>query len=212
MAHTFHPKRKVFTPPAGKDVDYSELIIHDLPTVYFDVQSVLQALGVYLIAMNTGEIINGQVNVDEIGLTEPGKPPKIRHRLGYVQPPASDKQIFEKGDIDAVLIFNPNLQKQDGPLFLIIQAVRNEDVDVWTDLALTVTRNLVLRDKKTRALIPLVKIGISSLSQGNDAEKSAQRVALQQEHNFGFEFPPLISDMIIQPDEYFEDEDESEDD
>lgn len=184
-----HPKQKRPTLPV------SDLLEVGTPDIYYGVQQALQNEGVLLIDLDTREIIEGQVNVSDIGLILASKPLKGGHQMGFVQSTLSDTSIYKKEDIDAVLVLDQGSQTPNGPFYLLIQVIDDDEVEVWRKTALTVANKFVFRHQGQ--LHPGVFFGITSLSRSNGLDNSARRTALRKIQQFGDNFVSGISSTQV---------------
>jgi hypothetical protein len=184
----------------------SELVETGSVDLFYSVQQALQNEGVHLIDLYSGDIIEGQVNIPSLGLIDGHKPLKPRQQMGFVQATSLDSIEFEKKDLDAVLVFDQNAQKQGGPLYLLIQVVDYDDMDFWNQISLTVARRFIVNVHSSR--YPEVFFGVTSLSRSNGKDSSARNAALRKIRNYSLNGVDSISDTEILFDDGFNDEDD----
>ncbi|KKS93509.1 MAG: hypothetical protein UW68_C0006G0011 [Candidatus Collierbacteria bacterium GW2011_GWB1_44_6] len=188
----------------------SDLVELGLPDLYYQVQALLQAQGVTLIDIETGQIINGQVNIMEVGMIEAGKPRKIRHQLGYIQPTLPDEIVYERPDVDAVLIMDEKNQEIGRPLYLLVQVIEQINVEKWKSILWEVAKKMIKNIRGSRQ--PQVVFGVTSLSCGDGLDDSARNTALRKVQGYGGQNTNGVSDMVIHIEELlWEEEDEGDD-
>ena len=204
MAPKLHPKRKIASLPS------SDLIEFGSPDIFYDTQKAFQDQGVTLIDLDTGQPINGQVNISDIGMIEPGKPLKVIHQMGFVQPSSENDLDYVKTDIDAVLVFDQSSQRPGEPFYLLIQVVEHDDVDLWTEICLAVARKFVVKSQGN--LSPKVIFGITSLSRGLALDSSARNTALRKIRSYTLDAIDSISDSALIPEDDSLEDDEADPD
>ena len=202
MARKLYPKKKVATLP------FSDLVETGSPDLFYSVQQALQNEGVLLIDLSSGDIIEGQVNIPSVGMIAGNKPVNVKRQMGFVQPTLPGSVEVEKADIDAVLILNEEAQEPGRPLYVLIQVVDVDEMDLWNSLALTVARQFILKTRD--GLQPEVVFGVTSLSRSNGKDSSARNAALRKIRNFSLLGTDSISDTEIPSDEDSYDDDDSE--
>lgn len=202
MARKLQFQRKRHTIPA------SELVESGSVDLFYSVQQALQNEGVNLIDLHSGDIIEGQVNISSVGLIDGNKPVKLQRQMGFVQATSSDSIEFEKRDLDAILVFDQNAQKQGGPLYLLIQVVDYDDMDFWNQTSLAVARRFIVNVHGSR--YPEVFFGVTNLSRSNGTDSSARNAALRKIRNYSLHGVDSISDTEIPFDYDFYDDDDLE--
>lgn len=200
MARRLYPKKKVATLP------FSDLVETGSPDLFYSVQQALQNEGVLLIDLYTGDIIEGQVNIPSVGMIAGNKPVKVKHQMGFVRSTLPNSIEIEKADIDAVLVLDAESQEPGRPLYVLIQVVDVDEMDLWNSLALTVARQFILKTRD--GLQPEVVFGVTSLSRRNGQDSSARNASLRKIRNFSLLGTDSISDTEIPSDKDFYDDDD----
>lgn len=184
----------------------SELIEIGSPDLYYSVQQALQNEGVLLIDLYTGDTIEGQVNISSIGLIAGQKAHKPKRQTGFIQSNLPGALQFEKRDLDAILTFDQNAQKQGDPLYLLIQVVDHDEMPFWSQVAIVVAKKFIVKENGVR--LPEIFFGVTSLSRSNGINASARNAALHKIRGYSLDGVDSISDMAIPPDniEFYEEE------
>lgn len=115
---------------------------------YFSVQQAFQALGISLIDLNSGQIINGNANVDTLGLISKLPPEKEVPNRGntshFLFPDSTPKH--KSYDIEATLnIFEP--QDSNEPVMFTIQVLNQDEIEFWYKIVAEVGKNYVEMDE-----------------------------------------------------------------
>jgi len=200
MNRRLYSKKKVATLP------FSDLVETGSPDLFYSVQQALQNEGVLLIDLISGDIIEGQVNIPSVGMIAGNKPVNMKRPMGFVRSTLPGSIEIEKADIDAVLILNEEAQEPGRPLYVLIQVVDVDEIDLWNSLALTVARRFILKTRD--GLQPEVVFGVTSLSRSSGKDSSARNAALRKIRNYSLNGVDSISDTEILFDDGFNDEDD----
>lgn len=188
----------------------SDLVHVDSPSLFYQVQQAFQNHGVHLINLDTGEVILGQINVSDIGLLEAEHHSfKLQRReTGFIQKLDDNLIVYDRSDIEAVLVFEA--QNPNGPLSFLIQVIDDQNIDRWSELALTVAKEFVSHHQK--ALRPEVVFTVTSLSRGNHRDSSAKNAILRKIQGYGFDSSDAVSSITLDIEDDFEDEDDEGED
>ncbi len=101
------------------------------PDILYSVQNQLKEHGVDFIDLNNGEIVNGNINIDTLGMIVKKKVKKEKKSKGnathFLLPPLEKKKIF---DIEATInIYQP--QSENDPTIFTVQVIDENNLKFW---------------------------------------------------------------------------------
>lgn len=181
---------------------------------YFSVQQAFQALGIQLIDLNNGQIINGNANVDTLGLISklpPKKEVPDRGNTSHFLFPISTLK-HKSFDVEATLnIFEPS--NPDDPIVFTVQVINQDDIEFWYKIVAEVGKNYVQMDEYdnlfTTAIFRIVPLAIP-----NGQDLSAIRTMqgnIQRYRPGGDSSGSSISGDYFSSSDWYDTEDDEED-
>ncbi len=188
----------------------SGLIDMGSPDLFYSVQQALQNEGILLVDLYTGDVIEGQVNIPNIGMIIGTKTAISKRQMGFIQGSSPKSTEFDKRDLDAVLIFDQTIQRVGDALSLIIQVVDFDDMALWGEISLRIARQFIYKEGTNR--VNEIFFNITSLSRSNGIDASARNAALREVRGYSLEGTDSISNIGIPPDneDFYEEGGDSE--
>ena len=178
------------------ELPFDDCVSIENPTVYFQIQKTLQEMGIVLIDLDTGNVINGQVYLTKIGLINPQKPRPVKRRMGFVQSPGTEINDYSGFDVDAVLIFQEASSSSENPYLFLLSVVDNIEVNSWSKVAHHLCQQFAIKVK--RKLIPTVTIKVGGLCVPDTQDPgSAKNAMLRKFQKYGFEESHAVSNILI---------------
>lgn len=115
---------------------------------YFSVQQAFQALGIFFIDLNNGRVINGNINIDTLGMVSklpPLNTPKPQGNIvNFLLPAHPPKPITV--DVEATLNFYEPKDTIE-PYIFTIQVVNQNELEFWYKIVAEVGKEYINLDK-----------------------------------------------------------------
>lgn len=142
------------------------------PDFLYTIQNKFREYGVKFIDLNTGLIVEGNVNIDTLGMITKKSFKKTKKTKGntshyLIQP--NKKRVY---DVEATInIFQPT--NDDNPDIITIQVVNQNDLKLWQDICLDIIRDYLYPEPngrvKSKLIFHLIPLALPSRSNPQSA-------------------------------------------